>query len=78
MNTITHDQAISLHMGKLEEIRSLLALVADDYNATWKSETYRMRDGDIKRAKKYLSAIRKETASLSQTMRKFEYINAKK
>lgn len=71
---MTHDEAVKLHMGKMEQIQSELAIVCEDYIKTWQSGVYRMRKGDIERAKKYVKSIKTGCNVLNATLKEFESI----
>lgn len=74
MLTITHDEAVKLHMGKMEALKSELSLICNDYAKTWQSGTYRMRKGDIQRAKQYVKEIKAGCNVLNATLKEFEGI----
>lgn len=69
---ITHDEAVKLHMGKLEEVKSLMSVIASDYKKTLESKTYRMRKGDVERVQRYIKDIHCQSRSLQDTVKQFK------
>lgn len=69
---VTHDETVKLHMGKFEQIKSLLDVVCSDYQKNWDSKTYRMREGDIKRVQTYLKEINMRSRVVQRVIRDFK------
>lgn len=74
MNVIIHDDSIKLHMGDMEQVKSILDIVANDYNKTWSSNVYRMRKEDIKRARLYVRSIQSRCKDINATLKEFDSI----
>lgn len=74
MLAITHDEAVKLHMGRFEQMRIDSTVILNEYCKAYQSGTYRMRKGDINRAKKYIKDIKFCLTSVSNVLKEFEKI----